>query len=383
MRPLLSVIIPTKDRYETLEPVLNVLVSNNLNNDLEIVVQDNTKDNCEFLKYLKFLNCSKIKYYHSENPISMTHNCELGVENSQGQYLLLIGDDDLVSPYIIDIISIVKEQNISCLYYTPGNYYWPGVKFIRESALRKASSLQISSKISSKLKEFKTHEVLLRHLESGAYGLGDLPRFYHGIISRETIEKVKSKFGVYIPGSSPDMAVSTAIALCISKHYYINFPVTVTGVSKNSSAGLGARGAHIAKIEEVSFLPKEIVNNWDCNVPRIWTGPTIYVQTVHEVLSKAGLCMSINYPKMYEYMYVFLPSTRSYLYPFIKREIAKNIFYTFSFVRSLIFWNVRKVLFLYFDSLKAKVIGIKQVNNVDSVEICSNILKSVGDPSKY
>ncbi|MBK7499322.1 MAG: hypothetical protein IPI19_09490 [Ignavibacteriales bacterium] len=106
------------------------------------------------------------------------------------------------------------------------------------------------------------------------------------------------------------MAISTALGFCTETHHFINYPVTITGVSKNSAAGLGAKGAHIAKIEDVSFLPKNIKIFWDPNIPQIWTGPTIYAQNVYEVLSKSEGRRTINYIKMYEYLYVFSKYTR-------------------------------------------------------------------------
>ena len=49
MKPLLSIIIPTKDRYNTLIPVLEGLVRDFLKSDVEFVIQDNTENNNEIL----------------------------------------------------------------------------------------------------------------------------------------------------------------------------------------------------------------------------------------------------------------------------------------------------------------------------------------------
>lgn len=48
---LLSVVIPTKNRYETLIPLIRVLAKWD-DADLEIVIEDNSDDNNEFISFL-------------------------------------------------------------------------------------------------------------------------------------------------------------------------------------------------------------------------------------------------------------------------------------------------------------------------------------------
>ena len=49
--PLLSIIIPTKDRYKYLKILISLIDSYNLS-ELELIIQDNTSDNTEILKFL-------------------------------------------------------------------------------------------------------------------------------------------------------------------------------------------------------------------------------------------------------------------------------------------------------------------------------------------
>ena len=52
MKKLLSIIIPTKERYEYLEKLVELLITFKENN-FEIIVQDNSQDNSKFLSYFK------------------------------------------------------------------------------------------------------------------------------------------------------------------------------------------------------------------------------------------------------------------------------------------------------------------------------------------
>ena len=49
-----------------------------------------------------------------------------------------------------------------------------------------------------------------------------LPRFYHGIVLRSEIEKLKSKFGRYIVGSCPDIDFAVSLAINIKEYYHLN-----------------------------------------------------------------------------------------------------------------------------------------------------------------
>src|SRR5665647_2093055 len=100
MKPLLSIVIPTKDRYSTLISVLRGLVKDFIDSDVEFIIQDNTNNNNEILLFLSKLSCKKIQYFHAPFPMSVTENCDHAVKNSQGKYLIMIGDDDYVLPVI-------------------------------------------------------------------------------------------------------------------------------------------------------------------------------------------------------------------------------------------------------------------------------------------
>ena len=60
---LLSIIIPTKNRYSTLLPVLDSIIDNLSNEyEYEVIIQDNSDDNKPCIDYLSNKNASKLKY---------------------------------------------------------------------------------------------------------------------------------------------------------------------------------------------------------------------------------------------------------------------------------------------------------------------------------
>ena len=69
MRPLLSIVIPTKNRYFTLINLVEKLLTWD-NDDYEVVVQDNSEDNSDIIDFLKkYENNKNLRYFH--NPIQL------------------------------------------------------------------------------------------------------------------------------------------------------------------------------------------------------------------------------------------------------------------------------------------------------------------------
>ena len=59
---------------------------------------------------------------------------------------------------------------------------------------------------------------------------------------------------------------------------------------------------HIDAIDKVSHLPKNILKKWNENIPLIWTGETIYAQSVFETLSSGN---QINQFKRLNFYYLY------------------------------------------------------------------------------
>ena len=83
-KPLLSIVIPTKDRYVYIKVcVLTLLELKKKYANIEIVVQDNTKDNTEFLMFLEQEKLDQIMYYHTREVLSVVDNFLLRYKNLQ------------------------------------------------------------------------------------------------------------------------------------------------------------------------------------------------------------------------------------------------------------------------------------------------------------
>lgn len=388
--PLLSIIIPTKNRYNTLLPVLQALLNHIQGDDYEIVVQDNSTVDVEGgQKAIKALGNDRIAYYFSEDALSVTDNTNLAISNSIGDYLTFIGDDDLVSPYILEVVQIMVEKEIDCLISTRGNYYWPDVVMAKEYAYHYPASLFCPRQPSFDVEMKHCDEEMDKVLHDGGVNTLMLPTLYHGIVKRNVMDAVFERFGTYVPGASPDISLSTALCCVMSTYGYMNYPVTITGASKNSAAGMGARRAHVARIEEVPWLPKQLVSTWDSRIPRVWTGTTIYAQSILEVFQRIGLSKSVNFANMYANMFIREPKTKRLVFPFLMNVYSSGFkkvsFLSSTFLKALMF----KLLYSLpggwinkWFSMKGTYDDFILHQGIDSVDDCMSLLKTISCPKQ-
>lgn len=318
MEKLLSIIIPTKNRYETLGPIVNGLLTY-LSPRIEIVIQDNSADNTNYYKL--GISSDLVKYYHTKDSIPISDNTILAIEHSVGKYILFIGDDDFVTPYIDMILSDLCKFDIACLTYSPGYYWWDSVTFLKPNYYENTETLIIDKPLSNKITLIDTKQQLKLMLKRGAIDYSGLPRLYHGIVKKEILQRVKKRIGSYLVGSCPDIAFSIELAMELDSHAYINYPITIFGASRNSGGGLTASKKHFMRIEEATFLRKNTQENWNPAIPKIWSQKSIYPQTTHEVLDAYNSKLGINYISFYASMLVYEP----YLFSYIKPYLLKNI----------------------------------------------------------
>jgi glycosyltransferase involved in cell wall biosynthesis len=366
---LLSIIIPTKNRYSTLLPVLDSIIDN-LSNEYgyEVIIQDNSDDNKPCLDYLSKKKASQLKYFYNQVSIPIADNTELAIDNSNGKYLIFIGDDDFICPDILEITKILDERSISCLIYTAGYYWWESVVFKKENYYHRSANLWLPD-VSPILEFTKIDPVfeLDKTLAKGAMAYDMLPRFYHGIVLRSEIEKLKSKIGRYIVGSCPDIDFAVSLAINIEEYYHLNYPVSIFGASKNSGGGWTALKKHFGEIEKLPFLRPEIKDSWNPLIPRIWSEKTIYPQTTSEVLKGYNIQKELNLLALYAAMLVYTPWLEPKIFGYIIKNCGYNplryIKFIFELLKKIAGFVVVKVKYRF------KMLPFKVFDNVNHQEV--------------
>lgn len=315
---LLSVVIPTYNRYEYLQSCLEV-TSSIKSDQLEIVVQDNTEDNSEILPVIERIGDSRIKYYHIAEHISVVENSDYAVKHAIGKYICMIGDDDTICSSMLDAAAFCDVNSIeACMSLIPG-FNWPGMTF----SGKKEPNLFILEKATGEVIKIDAQEVL-KHAVLSAEGLPrQMPRVYHGFVSKECLNKIYEKCGTFFPGPSPDMANATAVSLVVKKAVLIKDYLMVSGYGRRSARGEGNRKEHFGKISEKPWLPKDTESRWYPNIPKVFSGETIFAQSLIEALNlmdQGDLAKKYNFGSLYAMFFAHHPSARLYMLSFLLKR---------------------------------------------------------------
>jgi hypothetical protein len=346
--------IPTKNRYETLLPVLQAFIKNIEGDNFEIVVQDNSDNNQAFTDWFEKFHDEKIKYFYEPRKLDIVQNTIKALEHCNGEYLIFIGDDDFVSPYIVKIVEFIKEKGIDCLMYSLGYYWWSSVVFIKETDYLKRETYWEPLNINAELIKMDSANELNYVLTHGGTTYYQLPRFYHGLVKREVLEKIKKQTGVYLSGICPDIGFSTSLSLVIKNYYFINYPISVAGASKNSGGGWTTSNTHYGKIGDMEFLPADASKRWDPLLPKIWSAQITNSQTIYDVFKTFDINRSINYEEFYALMLTREPMLNQYTKISIKQYCNNNIMKYIGIYFKFIRYFLKKSMMSYVHIIRYK-----------------------------
>lgn len=319
LQPLLSIIVPTKDRYKYLKHLIRYVVDLN-NADIELIIQDNTSENSEIINFLSDSSCENIKYFHTKHSIPIGDNSDKAVLNSTGEYVCYIGDDDAFLPDIVEYVRRMKEKNVEAGIFPRPRYIWPDINE-HNSAYKQSCYID---KVTKHEHEIFPKDEIIALLENASISMLNLPHLYHGIVLRETLDKIYEKCGTYFPGPSPDMANAIALSYVAKKVYYYDYPLIIAGTGYTRIKG-NERGDY-KELENLPFLPKDTIDNWHPLIPKVWTIPTIFAQTSYIALAQfdKDIFKHFNWIKFYSIMgFQFPDDTKYYISKLKINDIIK------------------------------------------------------------
>src|SRR5258707_426641 len=98
-RPSFSILLPSRNRLELLKYAIDSVVEQ-CEGNLEIVVSDNASDE-DYETYLRSVTSVPIRYIRGDTPISVTANWNRALQAATGDYVVMLGDDDALTPGFI------------------------------------------------------------------------------------------------------------------------------------------------------------------------------------------------------------------------------------------------------------------------------------------
>ena len=285
-RPILSIIIPTKNRAQYIGPCVRSLMRITAQ-DIEVVVQDNSDDDQTAAAIAPLTVDHRLRYNHCTDQLSMSDNFTKGLEAASGEYIAFLGDDDGVNPEIVEAVRWAKSEGLDALVGSSVAYFlWPDVIFTIYGKLLSAT-LCIRPFSGTVTYPYPETEVL-RCTRTAGSNFGQLPKAYHGTVRRECLEKIYQTAGTYFPGPTPDMATAVALASVVERYAHIDYPLFMPGTGQGSGGGAGTEKKHDWSLESVPWFSRRAIDLWSDVVPRYCCGTTLWGEDVIQALQAMG-----------------------------------------------------------------------------------------------
>jgi len=285
--PFFSIIIPTRNRYETLKyAILTVLIQDY--KSFELIISDNSDE--EYLSRIEVisecLSDVRIKYHRPSTVLSMSDNWEYAVSKSTGEYLIIFGDDDgLVANSLSKIFKIIQKTKAELINWARIEYSWP------DRLPSQYSNLTIIPYM-GKTGVVNSIDYINRVIHQKA-DYRYLPMFYNSAVRRETVELLKKLTGRVFNAWSPDIYTGYAFAHLVKKFITVSYPFSINGVSARSNGAAFLNSDELKQAEYLTLL-KESNIKWPAALPEINTS---YIGIIEPFLQ-----LTKHFPEMGQYI---------------------------------------------------------------------------------
>jgi hypothetical protein len=243
-----TIIIPTRERCDTLRPTLQTCVTQDYKR-LEIIVSDNlSQDNTR--QVVESFHDSRIRYINTGRRVGMSTNWEFALSHASGDYVTILGDDDGMLPDAVNKIAgtIASLDEVEAFVWGRPIYNWPN--HINPG---KRNRLTLPSRLGKANVKLDSGE-MLRRLVNHQCNWGGLPSLYNGFVHSDVIERVKKRGnGRFFNSAIPDIYSAIAIAGVTESFYVSARPFAIAGISHHST-GHSFSYSHAAPQSAQRFL---------------------------------------------------------------------------------------------------------------------------------
>lgn len=227
--PLLSVIIPTRERADTLAYTLATAL-NQTSRDFEVLVSDNASVDAT-ADVVRSATDPRVRYVHTGQRLSMCDNYEFALKHSKGRYVVIVGDDDAVIPGAIDyLLGRLARRTEPAIHMWPLHVYdWPvgsrkaRVSYLAPQGVERAVCLKDKARWVVRMGGWKYYE---------------LPSPYHCAIPRSILDAIRTRTGRVFHSTQPDVFTAMAIPGFADIAINVGRTVTMNGRSARSN-GIG------------------------------------------------------------------------------------------------------------------------------------------------
>jgi glycosyltransferase involved in cell wall biosynthesis len=220
-----TVLVPTRERADTLYYALRTLTQQRYEN-MTIIVSDNAStDRTESV--VREVADSRVRYVNTGTRVSMSQNFEFALSHVRDGWITFIGDDDGLLPGALDRVdSAIRETG--CTAVTSGwcYYRWP-----QDGLPRPFLSVPLGRGY-----QVRRSQLWLNRLLNAEAQYPELPWLYTGgFAAMDLVRKALDERGRFFRSRIPDIYSAIALASVTAEYAAMRAPVAVSGVSVHST----------------------------------------------------------------------------------------------------------------------------------------------------
>jgi glycosyltransferase involved in cell wall biosynthesis len=224
---LLTIVIPTRDRPDTLKEVINHLLLFPLPR-VEVLICDNYSKIpvSDILGVLP----NEFRIVRSEKRLSMPENWRLGLSEVTTPYVTVIGDDDLIwKNRYLWILPHLESREFPVVFWFRHAYWW---KRFRDQHLSNVL-LFTNDKVAAVI----NLDDLLDVVYPRTFDYQWLPSVYNSVVDTNLAKSSFGRLENLVPADclSPDVSSAFRISSKFKRGLFISAPISISGISHNSN----------------------------------------------------------------------------------------------------------------------------------------------------
>jgi hypothetical protein len=226
--PRLTVLIPTRDRCETLGSTIRSCLAQDYA-DLRVVISDNCSSD-DTVGVVASFDDPRLRYVRTPRRLSMTGNFEFSLSLVEdGSYVMHLGDDDgLILDGVGQVARIIAKTGTHAVNSAHAVYHWP-------SSLYAGYANRLILPFGRGYHQVSGLEAA-REVIAFRRGYSFLPSTYTGFVAKSVINMVAAG-GSYYASITPDSYSGFANAAVLDSYVYARRPFAIAGLSGRSNGG--------------------------------------------------------------------------------------------------------------------------------------------------
>lgn len=227
METFLNIVVPTRDRADTLCSTLATLVGQDYPN-AKFIVSDNCSSD-DTKEIVSSFADARIVYLRTPARLSMSENWEFALGKVTSGWVAFLGDDDGLFPNALtEIAQTIAEHSVEAISTRAATFMWPG----HFDATPDGMLIQ-PPKTRDKLLDARKQ---LEKVLEGTAAYTELPWIYGGgLVSTTLIDRARDKHGRFFRTRIPDVCSAVALSSVCGKYVLSGTRFAVNGASRHST----------------------------------------------------------------------------------------------------------------------------------------------------